>query len=139
MDDGAPARSAGIDRCRRRFAGVVRCRPGRIPKGSGQTTDPARDGRLDAWPALDDLAKDKSFHGTIICSFVPGLFFAPPGSPPMERAEKGIKRYHNQTPAQRVSEYLAMPLEENIAFLKPDDLSLEALLQKLPIPNRRGA
>src|SRR2546421_2903565 len=91
------------------------------------------------WPVLNDLAKDKSFHGTIICSFVPGLFFAPPGSPPMERAEKGIKRYHNQTPAQRVSEYLAMPLEENVAFLKPDDLSLEALLQKLPIPNRPGA
>ena len=41
-----------------------------------------------AGPVLDDLASDKSFHGTIICSFVPGLFFAPPGSPPMERAEK---------------------------------------------------
>jgi hypothetical protein len=92
-----------------------------------------------AFPVLDDLAKDERFHGTVICSFVPGLFFAPPGSPPMDRAEKGVKRYHNQTPAQRVSEYLAMPLEEHLAFLKPDDLSLEALLQKLPIPNRRGA
>lgn len=40
------------------------------------------------WPVLEDLAKDESFHGTIICSFVPMLFFAPPGSPPMERAEK---------------------------------------------------
>ena len=91
------------------------------------------------WPALDDLAKDKSFHGTIICSFVPGLFFAPPGSPPMERAEKGVKRYHNQTPAQRVGEYLGMALEERLAFLKPDDLSLEGLLNQLPIPNRPGA
>lgn len=91
------------------------------------------------WPVLDDLAKDERFHGTVICSFVPGLFFAPPGSPPMERAEKGVKRYRNQTPAQRVSEYLARPLEEHVAFLKPDDLSLEALLQKLPIPNRPGA
>ena len=91
------------------------------------------------WPVLDDLAKDRSFHGTVICSFVPGLFFAPPGSPPMERSEKGVKRYHNQTPAQRVSEYLAIPLEEHVAFLKPDDLSLEALLQELPIPNRPGA
>src|SRR5213078_4821006 len=92
-----------------------------------------------AWPVLDDLAKDESFHGTIICSFVPGLFFAPPGSPPMVRAELGEKRYRNQTPAQRVSEYLAMPLEEHVAFLKPDDLSLEALLKQLPIPNRPGA
>ncbi len=61
-------------------------------------------------PALADLADDKNFHGTIICSVVPYLFFAPPGTPPMERA-----------------------------FLKPDDLSLEAFLNQLPIPNRPGA
>ena len=91
------------------------------------------------YPALADLADDKNFHGTIICSFVPHLFFAPPGSPPMERAEKGVKRYHNQTPAQHVSEYLGMWLEEHVAFLKPDDLSLEGLLNQLPIPNRSGA
>jgi hypothetical protein len=91
------------------------------------------------YPALADLADDKNFHGTIICSFVPMLFFAPPGSPPMERAEKGVKRYHNQTPAQRVSEYFGMWLEEHVAFLKPDDLSLEGFLNQLPIPNRPGA
>ena len=91
------------------------------------------------FPVLADLAKDESFHGTIICSVVPMLFFAPPGRPPMERAGKSVKRFHNQTPAQRVSEYLAMPLEEHVAFLKPDDLSLEALLNELPIPNRPGA
>ena len=90
-------------------------------------------------PALADLANDKNFHGTIICSVVPFLFFAPPGSPPMDRAEKGVKRFHTQTPAQRASQYLAMPLEEHVAFLKPDDLTLEALLNQLPIPNRPGA
>ncbi len=92
-----------------------------------------------AYPALADLAEDKNFHGTIICSFVPMLFFAPPDSPPMERAEKTVKRYHNQTPAQRVSERLGIWLEEHVAFLKPDDLSLEGLLNRLPIPNRPGA
>src|SRR5215471_5499077 len=92
-----------------------------------------------AWPVLEDLAKDETFHGTIICSFVPMLFFAPPGSPPMERAQKNIKRVHNQTPAQRASEYLGIWLEERVAFLKPDDLSLEGLLNQLPIPNRPGA
>jgi hypothetical protein len=92
-----------------------------------------------AWPVLSDLAEDKSFHGTIICSVVPHLFFAPDGTPPMSRAGKGVKRFHNQTPAQRASEYLAMPLEEHVAFLKPDDLSVEALLNRLPIPNRPGA
>ena len=91
------------------------------------------------FPALADLADDKDFHGTIICSVVPHLFFAPPGSPPMERAEKGVKRFHNQTLSQRAGEYLGMWLEEHVAFLKPDDLSLEGLLNKLPIPNRPGA
>src|SRR5947208_14573627 len=90
-------------------------------------------------PALADLADDKNFRGTIICSIVPHLFFAPTGSPPMDRVEKGVKRFRNQTPAQRVSEYLAMPLEEHVAFFKPDDLSLEALLNQLPVPNRPGA
>ena len=91
------------------------------------------------YPALADLADDKNFHGTIICSVVPHLFFAPPGTPPMERAEKGVKRFHNQTPAQHVSEYLGMWLEEHVAFLKPDDLSLEGFLNRLPVPNRPGA
>src|SRR5262249_39955575 len=44
-------------------------------------------------PILADLADDKNFHGTIICSFVPMLFFAPPGSPPMDRPEKTVKRF----------------------------------------------
>src|SRR4029077_7359599 len=59
------------------------------------------------YPILADLADDKTFHGTIICSFVPRLFLAPPGTPPMERGEKAVRRSHTQTPAQRVSEYLA--------------------------------
>src|SRR5690242_1890734 len=92
-----------------------------------------------AWPVLENLSQDESFHGAIICSFVPMLFFAPPGSPPIERAEKNVKRSHNQTPAQHASEYLGMWLEEHVAFLKPDDLSLEGLLNQLPIPNRPGA
>jgi hypothetical protein len=91
------------------------------------------------YPVLADLADDKTFHGTIICSFTPRLFMAPPGSPPMERAEKNVRRSRTQTPAQRVSQYLAMPLEERIAFLKQQDLTLEELLKRLPIPNRPGA
>jgi len=90
-------------------------------------------------PALDDLANDKNFHGTIICSVVPRLFVAPPGTPPMDRAEKAVRRSHTQTPAQRVSQYLAMPLEEHVAFLKQEELTLDDLLKRLPIPNRPGA
>ena len=91
------------------------------------------------YPVLADLTNDEIFHGVIICSFTPRLFMAPPGSPPMERAEKNVRRARTQTPAQRVSQYLAMPLEEHIAFLKQSDLTLEELLKRLPIPNRPTA
>jgi len=110
-----------------------------LQKGLGKRPIQLAMGGSTAWPVLADLSEDSNFHGTIICSVVPFLLFAPGGTLPMERAEKGVKRFHNQTPAQRVSEYLAMPLEEHVAFLKPDDLSLEALLNRLSIPNRPGA
>jgi hypothetical protein len=92
-----------------------------------------------AYPVLVNLANDESFHGTIICSVVPSLFLAPPGSPPMDRSEKAVRRSHTQTPAQRASQHLAMPLEEHVAFLKQEDLTLDQLLNRLPIPNRPGA
>jgi hypothetical protein len=91
------------------------------------------------YPVLTDLAKDENFHGTIICSVVPRLFFAPPGTPPMERGEKAVRRFHAQTPAQRASQYLAMPLEEHVAFLKQEELTLDDFLKRLPIANRPGA
>src|SRR5437660_1980627 len=91
------------------------------------------------YPVVADFAKDESFHGTLICSVVPRLFFAPPGTPPMERGEKAVRRSHTQTPAQLASQYLAMPLEERVAFLKQEELTLDDLLRRLPIPNRSDA
>jgi hypothetical protein len=89
-----------------------------------------------AYPVLAELANDEKFHGTIMCSFTPRLFVAPPGTPPMERGQKAVRRTHTQTPAQRASQLLAMPLEEHVAFLKQEELNLEELLKRLPIPNR---
>jgi hypothetical protein len=91
-----------------------------------------------AYPVFADLANDESFHGTVICSIVPGMFFAPAG-PLLETSEKALSRYHKQTPAQRVSHYLGMFLEEHVAFLKQEDLTLDVLLKRLPIPNRPNA
>src|SRR6185295_15997081 len=88
-----------------------------------------------AYPVLQDLANDEHFHGTIICSVVPRLYFAPAG-PPLEASQKAVQRFHGQTWAQRASHELSVPLERSFAFLKQDDLSLEALLKELPIPNR---
>src|SRR5882762_6156310 len=110
-----------------------------LQKGLGKRPVQLAMGGGCAYPVLADLANDKNFHGTIICSVVPRLFVAPPGSPPMERAEKAVRRSHTQTLAQRASQYLAMPLEEHVAFLKQEELTLDELLKRLPIPNRPGA
>jgi len=91
-----------------------------------------------AYPVLADFADDLTFHGTVICSVVPGMFFAPGGFL-IENSERALKRYHRWTPAQRMSHYLSIPLEETFAFLNQDDLTLSVLLKKLPIPNRPGA
>src|SRR6184192_4246383 len=110
-----------------------------LQKGLGKRPVQLAMGGGCGYPVLADLADDKTFHGTIICSFVPRLFFAPPGTPPMERGEKAVRRSHTQTPAQRASQYLAMPLEEHVAFLKQEELTLDDLLKRLPISNRPGA
>lgn len=91
-----------------------------------------------AYPVLAELANDEQFHGTIICSIVPGMFFAP-GGPLVETSEKALARYRKQTLAQRASHHLGMFLEEHIAFLKQEDLTLDILLKQLPIPNRPEA
>ena len=54
----------------------------------------------------------------------------------MDHAEKAVRRSHTQTLAQRASQYLDMPLEEHVAFLKQEELTLDGLLKRLPIPNR---
>src|SRR5438270_3571025 len=107
-----------------------------LEKGLGKRPVQLAMGGSCAYPALAELANDENFHGTIICSIVPRLFVAPPGTPPMANAEKAVRRSHTQTPAQRASQYMAMPLEEHVAFLKQEELNLEELLKRLPIPNR---
>jgi hypothetical protein len=107
-----------------------------LQKGLGKRPVQLAMGGACAYPVLADLANDESFHGTIICSVVPRLFFAPPGTPPMERGEKAVRRSHTQTPAQRAGQYLAMPLEERVAFLKQEELTLDDFLKRLPFANR---
>jgi hypothetical protein len=91
-----------------------------------------------AFPMLADLADDPTFHGTVICSIVPGMFFAPAG-PPVQNSLDALKSYHHGTWAQRSGNGLGMMLEEHVAFLRLEDLTLGELLKKLPIPNRPDA
>jgi hypothetical protein len=90
------------------------------------------------YPILADLANDKSFHGTVICSVIPIMYFVPAGRP-ITNSEDALNRYYKRTVAQRSGDHLGMFLEEHIAFLKQEDLTLEILLAKLPIPNRPAA
>ncbi len=91
-----------------------------------------------AYPILADLAADENFKGTVICSVVPLMFFAPGGFL-LETSEKALKRYRTQTLSQRASHELGMLAEEHVAFMKQEDLTLEVLLKQLPIPNRPNA
>lgn len=90
------------------------------------------------YPVLANLVADEKFHGTIICSIVPGMWLAP-GGPLIANSEKALKRYHTRTVAQRASHEIGVWLEQRIAFLKEDELNLAALLLHVQVPNRAGA
>jgi hypothetical protein len=90
-----------------------------------------------AYPILAHLADDPTFRGTVLCSVVPGMFFAPGGFL-LETSEKALKRYHTRTPAQRAGHLLAVPLEQTLAFLKQEELTLGMLLKRIPLPPRPG-
>jgi hypothetical protein len=89
-----------------------------------------------AYPILDNLANDETFHGTVIASIIPAMWVAPPAAPPYQNSLKALKRYHKRTVAQRASHHLGMFLEEHIAFMKQEDLVLAKLLEKISVPDR---
>src|SRR4051812_42578611 len=91
------------------------------------------------YPVLADLAADERFHGTVLLDIVPLMFLAPPGSPPVEASEKALRRYRTWNHAQQWSHALAKPLEEHVAFVRQEDLTLAKLLERIPVPNRASA
>lgn len=90
------------------------------------------------YPILADLADQEDFRGTVLCSLVPGMWLAP-GGPLVETSQKALQRYRTWTPAQRWSHHLGMFLEERLAFIQQEDLTLAMLLKRLPIPDRPNA
>lgn len=91
-----------------------------------------------AYPVLDALASDPTFRGTVVCSLVPAMFLVPAG-PPIDNSNRALQRHRNWTWAQRSGHHLGMLLDERLAFINQDDLKLEMLLKRLPIPNRPEA
>ena len=91
------------------------------------------------YPILENLANDETFHGTVISSLIPLGWLAPPPAPPYKNSLRALKRYRERNAAQRAGHHLGMFLEEHLAFMKQEDLTLEQLLKQLPIPNRAYA
>ena len=106
-----------------------------LEKGLGQRPIQLALAGTCAYPNLEELINDERFRGTIICSIVPGMFFAP-GGPLLKNAEVALKRHRERTIAHRTGHHLGMFLEERIAFMKQDDLVLAKLLGKIAVPNR---
>ncbi|HWA29347.1 MAG TPA: hypothetical protein VG734_27095 [Lacunisphaera sp.] len=89
-----------------------------------------------AYPILENLANDESFHGTVIASLIPAMWLVPEPAPPYQNSLKALRRYRDRTVAHRAGHHLGMFLEEHIAFMKQDDLTLEQLLKAIDLPSR---
>lgn len=110
-----------------------------LEKGLGQRPIQLAMAGSSPYPVLANLAADTEFRGTVILDIVPAMFLAPPGSPPMAVSEKALRRYHDANYSQIGGHYLGLLLEERVAFLKQEDLTLGQLLKRLPIPDRANA
>jgi len=88
-------------------------------------------------PMLEDLANDAEFKGNLVVDVTEPLFFS---SLPfmLEKPESGIKYYHDRTLAQRASFELNYYMESGFVFLDKDNLSMNARLDRLRLPNREG-
>jgi len=88
-------------------------------------------------PVLDDLANDKNFKGKLLIDVTEILFFST--SPPnIKDAKERVEYYHQRTPAQKASFIVNHALESQFVFLDKDYFSLNALLDELPVPKRKG-
>ncbi len=81
------------------------------------------------------LAKDETYAGTTIVDFVPGLSSAA-GGPPMSGPMRYTDHYDTWSVSQRWELPLSLWLQDRLALLNQDDLSLKALLEALPLPKR---
>ncbi|MDB5231112.1 MAG: hypothetical protein JWN76_1917 [Chitinophagaceae bacterium] len=88
-------------------------------------------------PVLKDLAADKNFKGKLVIDVTEILFFS--NAPPfVSEPNKNIKFYKDQTPSEHFSFMVNRVTESNLYFLDKGNYSLNALLDKMEIPSRKG-
>ena len=86
---------------------------------------------------FDDLANDPKFKGKVILDVTEMLFF---NNIPfmLSTPAENLTYYKKETPAQKVSFTLDVPLEANLVFLNQSFFSLNPLLNLLHIKDRPG-
>ena len=89
-------------------------------------------------PVLTDLGNDPNFKGTLLIDVTEPLFFTPTGSFPEKEADKRVRAYPNWSLSQQISFQINRVLETNFLFLDDLNLTLNSLLNRLPIPARPG-
>lgn len=87
---------------------------------------------------LNDLADDKNFRGKLVVDVTEGLFFAPDGTRPDNRANESIAYYRKISPTQRFGFQVNRLMESAFVFLDSKQFSVKALLDDLPLPPRPG-
>jgi hypothetical protein len=84
-------------------------------------------------PFLEDLAADPKFTGRVLVGVAPELFFSGWGG-----HKKAIKYARDESPSQRIGQWLSMHLvEPYFAFYDPD-FALAAVIKRQPWPDRPG-
>lgn len=89
-------------------------------------------------PVLQDIIATTDFKGTFIVGVTPVLFFAP-GGPPMDKPNDWIAFYHKFSPSQRAGHWLASFLQQRLAFIQQEDLTLNSVLDNMELPQRPNA
>ncbi len=88
---------------------------------------------------LEDLANDQNFKGRLVIDVTEGVFFNPGAVFFDWRTKKKLAYYHTVTPTALFSFRVNRVLESEFVFLDQDNYSLNAMLDKMKIPNRTGS
>ena len=86
-------------------------------------------------PALNHLAQDSMFKGKLIVDVTEPLFFSFDSD---KRPNAGIKYFKEETYAQWASYYIDFFLQSKFILLDKENFSLNAMIDKWPIPMRKG-
>ncbi|HZF65205.1 MAG TPA: hypothetical protein VEZ55_11995 [Chitinophagaceae bacterium] len=86
---------------------------------------------------LKDLAEDTQFKGKLVVDITEVLFFSQ--NPVFHKsAAEATAFYKRQTPSEKLSSFVNLGLESQLAFLEEKRFSLTTLLNDLEVPNRPG-